>query len=107
MLKGKIPDGSSNYQEKIIEQFGSLENIIDILLENLVEMNRLWIRINSLVRDKKKKVKERGDLKITVGENIHRLSTIEGITLKMYSEKVLPPILEHIVSCKDSISQNY
>lgn len=107
MFKGKIPQYSDNYMEKVIEQFGSLENIITVLIENLTEMNRLWIRINSLVKDKKKKLKERGDLKITVGENIHRLSTIEGITAKMYKELVLPPILEIIVTAKDSISQQY
>ena len=81
MFKGKIPDDSSeNYMEKINQQFGSIENIIDVLIDNLIEMNRLWIRVNSLIRDKKKKAKERGELKITVGEGIHRLSTIEGIT---------------------------
>lgn len=107
MFKGKIPQYSDNYMEKIKEQFGSIENIVQVLLDNLAEMNRLWIRINSLVKDKKKKLKERSDLKITVGENIHRLSTIEGVTPKIYSELVLPSILDHLVSVKDSISQQY
>ena len=92
MFKGKIPDDDPNYQEKLEKEFGSLDNIINTLMDNLVEMNKLWIRVNSLVKDKKKRVKERGDLKITVGENIHRLSTIEGIDLKIYSETVLPPL---------------
>ena len=107
MFQGKIPESSENYMEKLNAQFGSIETIISVLLENLVEMNRLWIRINSLIKDKKSKLRQRSDLKITVGENIQRLSTIEGITLKLYSERVLPPLLEHIVSSKDSISQQY
>ena len=97
MFKGKIPDDDPNYQEKLEKEFGSLDNIINTLMDNLVEMNKLWIRVNSLVKDKKKRVKERGDLKITVGENIHRLSTIEGIDLKIYSETVLPPLQEHVI----------
>jgi len=70
-------------------------------------MNKLWIRCNSLIKDKKKRTTERNQLKITVGENINRLSTIEGINLKMYSEKVLPSLLENISSSKDSIAQQY
>ena len=38
---------------------------------------------------------------------LNRLSTIEGINLKMYSEKMLPSLLENISSSKDSIAQQY
>lgn len=106
MVKDKIPDGGDDEYEEILErEFGSLDTIIEMLLENLTEMNKLWIRINTLFKDKKRRKKERQDLKITVGENIVRLSGIEGITLEVYKEKVLPPLLDHITSTKDKISQ--
>jgi vacuolar protein sorting-associated protein 35 len=108
MIKDKIPDGrDEDYQEVLEREFGSLDTIIEILLENLAEMNKLWIRINTLFKDKKRKKQERQDLKITVGENIVRLSGMEGVTLDVYKEKVLPPLLEHITSTNDKISQQY
>ena len=97
MIKSKIPDADEEgYQEKLEKEFGCLENILDMLTENLGEMNKLWIRIGSLVKDKKKRKQERGDLKITVGENIVRLASIQGLTVEMYKNKLLPVLLEHV-----------
>lgn len=108
MIKTKIPDADEEgYKEKLEREFGCLENILDMLCENLGEMNKLWIRIGSLIKDKKKRKQERGDLKITVGENIVRLASIQGLTVDIYKQKLLPALLEHIVSCGDKISQQY
>jgi vacuolar protein sorting-associated protein 35 len=97
MIKTKIPDAEEEgYQEKLEREFGCLENILDMLLENLGEMNKLWIRIGSLIKDKKRRKQERGDLKITVGENIVRLASIQGLTVEAYKEKLLPTLLEHV-----------
>ena len=75
MIKSKIPDGNEEEdREKIEKEFGSIDTIIDMLLENLDEMNKLWVRINRLFSDKKRRKRERQDLKLTVGENIVRLS---------------------------------
>ena len=56
-------------------------------------MNKLWIRMQGN-KDKPKREKERIDLKVTVGENLHRLSSLEGVTIDIYKEIVLPKLLE-------------
>jgi len=50
---------------------------------------------------------ERNELRVTVGENIIRLSSLEGLTYEIYKENVLPKILEIIVICKDTLAQQY
>ena len=50
---------------------------------------------------------ERNELRVTVGENIIRLSSLEGLTYKIYKNNVLPKILEIIVICKDTLAQQY
>jgi vacuolar protein sorting-associated protein 35 len=59
------------------------------------------------VKDKAKREKERSDLRVTVGENIIRISNLEGVTLDIYVNEVLPKILETITTAKDTISQQY
>ena len=56
-------------------------------------MNKLWIRIQGN-REKTKREKERIDLKVTVGENLHRLSALEGVNMDIYQNVVLPKMLE-------------
>jgi len=50
-------------------------------------MNKLWIWMSS-GKEKSKREKERIDLKLTIGENIHRLSSLEGVNIEVYSETV-------------------
>lgn len=50
---------------------------------------------------------ERNELRVTVGENIIRLSSLEGLTYEIYKNTVLPKILEIIVICKDTMAQQY
>lgn len=47
---------------------------------------------------------ERNELRVTVGENIIRLSNLEGVTYDIYKSVVLPKILEIIVICKDTMA---
>lgn len=86
---------------------GDVDDCINVITRNLNEMNKLWIRMSGKSRDKPRREKERIDLKITVGENIHRLSSLEGVNSEIYQTSVLPKLLEMIVSSKDAISQNY
>ena len=44
--------------------------------------------------DKKRREKERQDLRILVGTNLVRLSQLEGVDRHVYKESVLPRILE-------------
>jgi len=58
-------------------------------------MNKLWTRVQSSGgKDKGKKDKERNDLKVIIGENLVRLSQLEGLTLELYKESVLDRIIE-------------
>ena len=89
------------------EQDLELEGLTAIFLENLREMNNLWIRMNSLIEDKEKRRKQRRDLAICVGENLLRLSYLESIDVDFYSEKLFPQIVDIILENKDRISQEY
>mmetsp|Transcript_25612 Transcript_25612/g.4296 ORF Transcript_25612/g.4296 Transcript_25612/m.4296 type:complete len:115 (+) Transcript_25612:415-759(+) len=102
LCRDKLPDTGNQYEGS----GGTVDDSIDFLLANLGEMNRLWIRIQYTggVRDKKRREKERNDLRVTVGENIVRLSNLEGMNLSVYKETVLPKILETITSSNDLIA---
>lgn len=73
------------------------------------EMNRLWVRLQYLSsnKDKEQREEERNELRQTVGENIIRISNLNGLTFEIYTESVLPKILEIIVMCKDTMAQQY
>lgn len=103
MCKDKLPDSLSDSNK------GDVTDSIDFLLNNFSEMCRLWVRMQHTggIKDKTKREKERNDLKVTVGENIVRLSSLEGVTLDIYITTVLPKSLEVILSSKDAIAQQY
>lgn len=69
-------------------------------------MNRLWVRLQHLSSQKDKEMREveRNELRVTVGENIIRLSMLDGLTFEIYKNTVLPKILEIIVICKDTLA---
>eukprot|EP00039_Didymoeca_costata_P001204 m.50570 g.50570 ORF g.50570 m.50570 type:complete len:795 (-) comp10679_c1_seq1:122-2506(-) len=96
--------------EEVIEsKHGSVEDSIDFVLLNFAEMNKLWVRMQHQghSRDKTQREKERRELRILVGTNLVRLSSLEGVTQETYQKKILPAIMEQIVSCKDPIAQEY
>ncbi len=70
-------------------------------------MNRLWGRLgfSGGQRDKQKRELERRELRVTVGENIIRLSSLEGLTLKVYEASVQPKLIEIISQSKDPLAQ--
>jgi len=42
-----------------------------------------------------------------VGTNLVRLSQLEGVDTQIYSETILPRVLEQVAGCKDTIAQSY
>lgn len=60
-----------------------MNDSINCILKNLTEMNNLWIRMQGN-KEKSKREKERVDLKITVGENLSRLSKLQGVNKEIY-----------------------
>jgi len=58
-------------------------------------------------KDKSKRVKEREDLKILIGENIMRISSLDGVNVKIYKEEVLPKMIGLLKESKDPMTQQY
>ena len=87
---------------------GDINDSIALIMINLKEMNRLWIRIKSIRQFKKSvREKQRMDLKVTVGENVVRLSRMEGVNLEMYQTTLLPALIKLVRKTKDFMSQQY
>jgi vacuolar protein sorting-associated protein 35 len=103
--KNKLPDVGSPYEGI----GGNVQDAYSFLLQNFVEANRLWVRLQTqgANKDRKKREKERMDLRILVGTNLVRISQLEGLDVAEYKTNVLPKILEEVLSCKDTIAQSY
>ncbi|KAJ3212302.1 Vacuolar protein sorting-associated protein 35 [Entophlyctis luteolus] len=88
---------------------GSLDTSINFVLQNFIEMNKLWVRLqyigHSSERDKRET--ERKELRVIVGSGLVRLSQLDGLGIVEYKTKVLPSLFGEIVSCKDPIAQEY
>lgn len=105
VTKNRLPDSGSIYEGV----GGSVSDAYNFVLQNFSEANRLWVRLQTQgsPKDKKKREKERLDLRILVGTNLVRLSQLEGLDAYEYETNVLPKILEEVIGCKDTIAQSY
>eukprot|EP00928_Gymnodinium_smaydae_P087561 TRINITY_DN71814_c0_g1_i1.p1 TRINITY_DN71814_c0_g1~~TRINITY_DN71814_c0_g1_i1.p1 ORF type:complete len:845 (-),score=200.41 TRINITY_DN71814_c0_g1_i1:134-2605(-) len=105
MVKDKLPDTGSEYEG----DGGDINDAFEFIFTNFCESNRLWVRMQNqgAAKEKQKREKERHDLRVLVGSNLVRMSQLEGMTADYYSEVALPKILEHIVTVKDTMSQQY
>jgi vacuolar protein sorting-associated protein 35 len=104
--KNKLPDIGSEYEGI----GGTVEDACQFILQNFAEANRLWVRLQTQGagnKNKKKRESERHDVRVLVGLNLVTLSQLEGLTVEMYREIVLPRILDEIINCKDTMAQNY
>lgn len=101
-----LPDNEEELDNK---DGGSVRDSVDFILMNFAEMNKLWVRMQHQghSREKDKREKERQELRILVGTNLVRLSQLEYVEMEKYKVKVLPGILEQVVSCHDAIAQEY
>ncbi|GKZ00686.1 hypothetical protein MPSEU_001020700 [Mayamaea pseudoterrestris] len=92
---------------------GNVKDSYEFILDNLKEMNKLWVRIQHLPGEgrnkdvRKRRERERNDLRMIVGTNLVRLSQLKCVTSKIYGEYILPQILDHIVVYGDPLSQAY
>ena len=105
MIKDKLPDRDNVY----VREGGTFEDTLKFLLQNMEEMNRLWIRLLVGVTGQAKieRQKEREELKILIGESISKLSSLESLTQEIYELQILPKLLKIIIDSKDSLSQQY
>jgi vacuolar protein sorting-associated protein 35 len=105
-IKDKLPDKGNKY----LEEGGKFEDTLKFIIQNMDEMNRLWIRISSeaaVGQEKLLRDRERVELKILVGESINRLSSLDGLTVEIYEKEVLPKLLQIILESNDIMSQQY
>lgn len=92
---------------------GTVKDSYEFILANFIEMNKLWVRIQHLPGDGKSKEirrrreKDRNELRILVGTNLVRLSALDSITSAIYGQVILPTVLDHIVICADPLAQAY
>jgi hypothetical protein len=95
-----LPSGDSEGPE------GNLQDSISFILTNFVEMNKLWVRLQHQghSREREQRTKERQELQQLVGNNLVRLSQLAD--LENY-KKILNPLLEQIVQCRDVLAQEY
>ena len=103
LIKDKLPDKGNDYESEEC----TTEDAIGFILQNLEEMTRLWRRLsdNTMGEEKMLRERERQDLKILIGENINRLSSLEGLSNELYKDKILPKLIEIIFEKTDPLSQ--
>lgn len=105
-IKDKLPDKGNQFES----EEGKMEDTtLKFILQNLEEMNRLWIRLATGCVENEKLIreKERNELKILVGENITRLASLDGLSLEIYQNDVLKQIIAILLDSKDQLSQQY
>ncbi len=105
VTRDKLPDVDSEYEG----EGGDIKDAIEFALQNFGEMNKLWVRMQhqGALRDLGRREQDRKNLKQLVGTTLVRLSQMEGVDTKIYTEMVLPKIIEITVNCKDVIAQQY
>jgi vacuolar protein sorting-associated protein 35 len=92
---------------------GNVKDSYQFILANFIEMNKLWVRIQHLPGDgrskdiRRRRERERNELRILVGTNMVRLSALESITSSIYGQVILPTVLDHIVISADPLAQAY
>lgn len=103
--KDKLPDLNSEYEG----DGGTVTDAIEFVVQNWAEMVRLWVRMQhqGAVRSRKRRERERKQLRILVGASLERLAAMDGVDLGVYRGVVLPKVLEQITNCKDAIAQQY
>ncbi len=83
------------------------ESSVRFLLENFIEMNKLWVRMKLQDGMYHMGAKTREQLADLVGKNLTQLSHLEYLDYDVYSTRVLPKILDQVVSCNDTLAQGY
>ena len=104
MIKDKLPDKDNIY----LREGASFEDSLKFIIENMEEMNRLWIRLSAgSGSEKMRREKERDELKILIGESMNKLSSLENLNIDLYEKNVLPRLLDIIINSKDKLCQQY
>ena len=78
-----------SYYLSIDRPYGNIKDSVNFVLDNFVEMNKLWVRLQHQghSRDRDMREQERRELRLLVGSNLVRLSQLEEITLEVYQDR--------------------
>ncbi|KAL9655021.1 hypothetical protein ABK040_008805 [Willaertia magna] len=106
LTKDKLPDTGSEYESV---GGGNVNDSIAYVLQNFHEMVFLFSRLKNEgpVKERAKREKERLDLRILIATNLVRLSQLDGISLELYKNEVLPKVLQIIIRSNDQMAQQY
>eukprot|EP01138_Halocafeteria_seosinensis_P005357 gb/GECG01005476.1/.p1 GENE.gb/GECG01005476.1/~~gb/GECG01005476.1/.p1 ORF type:complete len:948 (+),score=141.82 gb/GECG01005476.1/:1-2844(+) len=101
----KLPEANSEYEGA----GGSIKDAIQFALGNFIEMNKLWVRMQTAtsIKNRKRREKERRELRTIIGTAIDRIGNIEGLHLSSYEQQVLPELLRQVAACNDKIAQQF
>ncbi|KAH8098422.1 hypothetical protein JL720_1365 [Aureococcus anophagefferens] len=90
--KDKLPDAGSEYEG----HGGDVSDAVDFVLQNFSETNRLWVRMQNqgAKNERKRREKERQELRILVGTNLVRLSQLDGVDVGSRDKVNVRVILE-------------
>ena len=101
----KLPEANSEFEGA----GGSIKDAIHFALGNFIEMNKLWVRMqtSTSIKNKKRREKERRELRTIIGTAIDRIGNIEGLQLDMFRDHVLPELLRQVSACNDRIAQQF
>jgi len=134
--EGAPPQGETKGNNKVLfpdvptsqlEAPGTVADSVAFLLKNFTEMNKLWVRIQHMPSAagvvsppapnnrqaqkemRKRRERERNELRLLVGTNLVRLSQLDDrcVTAEIYGEIILPAILEQLTACRDPLAQAY
>jgi hypothetical protein len=86
---------------------GTVKDSYQFILANFIEMNKLWVRIQHLPGDgnskdvRRRRERERNDLRVLVGTNMVRLSALDSVTSSIYGQVILPTVLDqaYLIDC--------
>lgn len=100
-----LPDINNDYKS----EGESTEFSINYILTNLSDMNNLWCKMIPSAKSRNIELKnnERNDVKMLIGSNLDKLSHLDGLSLELYKNCVLPSLSKIIVNSKDAMSQEY
>lgn len=95
--------------EFLVGSHDDVQFSVQFTLTNFVEMNKLWVRYQyqGHSRDYNQRLSERTQLQTIVGSSILRLSQLDAVDLSMFSNKILPAVLDQAVQCRDELAQEY
>lgn len=100
-----LPERGSVYES----EESTVTDAVNFVLENVVEMVRLWVRMQTSadVKGKKRRSRERREIRQVIGTGLDKLASIEGLDATTYSAIVLPAVMEELVTSRDALAQEF